>query len=165
MRAVTRIAQVNVRRVVTAGAIVAAGSYLSLGPDLLRELELLQDACIDPWDVLPSATTNAAVVSSRGGAPGSRRNRQVGRPLIGRGRPDHRRLSVNHIAMIVKGGTMVNPTALLLAGKRPTCSAVPGHARLNANKRAARSAGKMSHSSVSGEELMETGILEKERNN
>lgn len=60
MRVMTPVAQENLRRLVAAGGTVVTGTDLSLGPEYHRELELLQDAGIGPWDVLRCATVNAA---------------------------------------------------------------------------------------------------------
>ena len=50
---------------------MATGTDLSLGPELLHELELLQDAGIGGWDVLRSATINGARFLGREGELGS----------------------------------------------------------------------------------------------
>jgi imidazolonepropionase-like amidohydrolase len=70
MRVMTPVAQENLRRLVAAGGTVVTGTDLSLGPEYHRELELLQEAGIGPWDVLCCATTNAADFLGRRGELG-----------------------------------------------------------------------------------------------
>ncbi len=65
MRVMTPVAQDNLRRVVAAGGTVVTGTDLSLGADYHRELELLQDAGLGPWDVLRCATVNGAAFLGR----------------------------------------------------------------------------------------------------
>lgn len=65
MRVMTPVAQENLRRLAAAGGTVVTGTDLSLGADFHRELELLQDAGIGPWDVLRCATVNAAAFLGR----------------------------------------------------------------------------------------------------
>jgi len=65
MRVMTPVAQENLRRVVAAGGLVVTGTDLSLGADYHRELELLQEAGIAPWDVLRCATVNGAAFLGR----------------------------------------------------------------------------------------------------
>jgi imidazolonepropionase-like amidohydrolase len=116
----TPVATENLRRVVEAGGIVASGSDLSLGPDLLHELELLQDAGIEPWEVLASATTGAARYL---GAEESLGTIEAGR-LADLVLVDHDPTTdvsrLADIAMVMKGGQIVDRSALLLPGERPT---------------------------------------------
>jgi imidazolonepropionase-like amidohydrolase len=60
MRVMTPVTQDNLRRVAAAGGTVVTGTDLSLGADFHRELELLQQAGLAPWDVLRCATVNGA---------------------------------------------------------------------------------------------------------
>jgi imidazolonepropionase-like amidohydrolase len=71
MRVMTPVAQENLRRLVAAGGVVVTGTDLSLGPDYHRELRLLQDAGIGPWDVLRCATVNAAAFLGKSGDLGA----------------------------------------------------------------------------------------------
>ena len=126
MRVMTPVAQENVRRVVEAGGIVASGSDLSLGPDLLHELELLQDAGIDPWDVLASATRNAARYLGVEGDLGTIEAGKMADLVLVDRDPTTDVSRLREISMVMKGGQIIDPSALLLAGERPTRSAVPG---------------------------------------
>ncbi|MDG6921691.1 MAG: amidohydrolase family protein [Nitrososphaerota archaeon] len=60
MKTMTPVAQENLKRLMEGGAVVAAGTDLSFGPDFHRELELLQAGGISPMDVIVAATINAA---------------------------------------------------------------------------------------------------------
>jgi imidazolonepropionase-like amidohydrolase len=65
MKVMTPIAQENLRRLVEAGGVIVTGTDLSLGPEYHRELELLQDAGIEPWEILLAATHNGGVFLAR----------------------------------------------------------------------------------------------------
>jgi imidazolonepropionase-like amidohydrolase len=125
MRVMTPIAQENVRRVVQAGGVVAAGSDLSLGPDLLHELELLQIAGIDPWDVLASATTNAARYLGVEEHLGSVETGKMADLVLVEEDPTTDVSRLARAAMVVKGGKIVTPTQLVLPGDRPTRRIMP----------------------------------------
>jgi imidazolonepropionase-like amidohydrolase len=71
MRVMTPVAQDNLRRLVAAGGVVVTGTDLSLGADYHRELELLRDAGLGPWDILRAATANAAAFLGRSGSLGA----------------------------------------------------------------------------------------------
>ena len=132
MRVMTPVAQENVRRVVEAGGIVASGSDLSLGPDLLHELELLQDAGIDPWDVLASATTSAARYLGAEEHLGTVEAGKMADLVLVDQDPTTDVSRLTEISMVVKGGQIVDPSALVLAGERPTRSAAPAQAPISA---------------------------------
>ncbi len=126
MRVMTPVAQENVRRVVEAGGIVASGSDLSLGPDLLHELELLQDAGIDPWDVLASATTSAARYLGVEEHLGTVEAGKLADLVLVDRDPTTDVSRLTEISMVVKGGQIVDPSSLFLAGEPPMRSAAPG---------------------------------------
>ncbi|MDA8312954.1 MAG: amidohydrolase family protein [Actinomycetota bacterium] len=126
MRVMTPVAQENVRRVVEAGGIVASGSDLSLGPDLLHELELLQDAGIDPWDVLASATASAARYLGVEEHLGTVEAGKLADLVLVDQDPTTDVSRLTKISMVVKGGQIVDPSSLLLAGEPPMRSAAPG---------------------------------------
>ena len=71
MRVMTPVAQENLRRLVAAGGTVVTGTDLSLGADYHRELELLRDAGIAPWDILRCATVNGAAFLGKSGELGA----------------------------------------------------------------------------------------------
>jgi imidazolonepropionase-like amidohydrolase len=132
MRVMTPVAQENVRRVVEAGGVVAAGSDLSLGPDLLRELELLQHAGIDPWDVLACATSNAARYLGSEERLGTVEVGKLADLVLVDRDPTTDVAALREISMVMKGGEIVDPSALALAGEPPARPAAPGRAPVRA---------------------------------
>lgn len=122
MRVMTPVAQDNLRRLVAGGAVVATGSDLSLGPDLLRELELLQEAGIDPWDVLACATTNAARFLGAEEDMGTVAPGKVADLVLVDRDPTTDVSRLTDISMVMKGGQLVDRSALHLAGERPAPS-------------------------------------------
>jgi imidazolonepropionase-like amidohydrolase len=119
MRVMTPVAQENVRRVVEAGGVVASGSDLSLGPDLLRELELLQGAGIDPWDVLACATTGAARFLGAEERMGTVEPGKVADLILVDQDPTTDVSRLTDISMVMKGGQVIDRSMLHLAGERP----------------------------------------------
>jgi imidazolonepropionase-like amidohydrolase len=61
MRVMTPIAQENLRLLVESGGVVSTATDLSLGPEIHRELNLLQSAGISTWNILRSATIQGAI--------------------------------------------------------------------------------------------------------
>lgn len=116
MRVMTPVAQENLRRLVAAGGTVVTGTDLSLGPDYHRELELLQDAGIGPWDVLRCATVNAAAFLGK--------NRELGELAPGYAAdlvlvdadPSADARNLARIWQVYKAGEPVDRTALDLPG-------------------------------------------------
>jgi imidazolonepropionase-like amidohydrolase len=123
MRVMTPIAQENLRRLIEAGGVVASGSDLSLGPDLLRELQLLQKAGIDPWDVLACATTGAARFLGAEAHMGSVDPGKVADLVLVERDPTTDVARLAEISMVMKGGQIIDRSTLHLAGERPSPSA------------------------------------------
>ncbi|MDA8310734.1 MAG: amidohydrolase family protein [Actinomycetota bacterium] len=119
MRVMTPVAQDNLRRLVEAGAVVVSGSDLSLGPDLLRELQLLQDAGIEPWDVLCCATTHAARFLDAGLRMGTVEPGKLADLVLVDGDPTTDVSRLLEISMVMKGGEIIDRSTLQLAGERP----------------------------------------------
>jgi len=130
MRVMTPVAQENLRRLVEAGGVVAAGSDLSLGADLIRELELLQAAGIDPWEVLTCATSGAArflgAEDMGAVAPG-----KVADLILADEDPTTDVSRLARISMVMKGGQVIDRSTLHLASDRaapgPTLVRTPDH--------------------------------------
>lgn len=114
------VVQENLRRVIDAGGVVASGTDLALGPELLRELQLLQAAGIEPWDVLASATANAARFLGREGELGSVAIGKRADLILVNQDPTTDVSRLAGISMVMIGGRVVDRTKLRLAGERPT---------------------------------------------
>lgn len=123
MRVMTPVAQDNVRRVVEAGGVVASGSDLSLGPDLLRELQLLQEAGIEPWDVLACATIGAARFLDADARMGAVEPGKLADLVLVNDDPTTDVSRLSDISMVMKGGQIIDRSALHLAGERPSRTA------------------------------------------
>ncbi|MHB1467823.1 MAG: amidohydrolase family protein [Solirubrobacteraceae bacterium] len=118
MEVMTPVAQENLRRLVEAGGTIVTGTDLSLGPDYLRELELLQDAGIEPWDVLRAATHNGGIFLDRRNELGDIAPGRTADIVLLDADPteDVRRLS--QIWRVYKGGEPIDRDALELPGAR-----------------------------------------------
>ncbi len=119
MRVMTPVAQENLRRLVAAGGVVASGTDLSLGPELLRELELLQDAGIEPWDVLACATVHAARFLGADGRMGTVEPGKLADFVLVDEDPTTDVSRLAEVSMVMKGGQVIDRSTLHLAGEQP----------------------------------------------
>lgn len=108
MRVMTPVAQENLRRLSTAGGIVATGSDLSLGPDLHREMELLQAAGLPPWDVLRSATEQGARYLGLQGSLGSVRPGYQADLILLDDDPTDDVSAVSSVSLVIKDGSVLD---------------------------------------------------------
>lgn len=120
LRVMTPVVQENLRRLIDAGGVVATGTDLALGPELLRELHLLQAAGIEPWDVLASATANAARFLGREAELGSVAIGKLADLILVNQDPTTDVSRLAGISMVMIGGRVVDRAKLHLAGERPT---------------------------------------------
>lgn len=118
MEVMTPVAQENVRRLVEAGGTLVTGTDLSLGPDYLHELELLQDAGIAPWDVLRAATHNGGIFLDRRDQLGDIAPGRVADIVLLDADPSEDVRNVSQIWRVYKGGEQVDRDALDLPGAR-----------------------------------------------
>ncbi len=123
MRVMTPVAQENLRRLVESGGVVAAGTDLSLGPELLHELVLLQEGGIEPWDVLTCATLNGARFLGMEQEIGSLRRGNVADLVLCDLDPSTDVSRLRHVSLVVKGGRVIDRSTLNLAGEWPARSA------------------------------------------
>lgn len=117
MRVMTPVAQENLRALVAAGGIVATGSDLSIGPDLHREMELLQVAGIPTWDVIRAATLQGARFLGKEESMGSITPGKVADLLLVEEDPTTDVSLLGRIAMVWKAGQIVDRSALPVRGK------------------------------------------------
>lgn len=120
MRVMTPIAQENLRRLSTAGGVVATGSDLSLGPDLHREMELLQTAGLPPWDVLKSATEHGARYLGMQEILGSVRSGYQADLILVDEDPTDDISRVSSVSMVMKSGTIQDRAALKVTTTSPS---------------------------------------------
>lgn len=116
MRIMTPIAQENLRTLIANGGIVATGSDLSLGPDLHREMELLQAGGVPAWDVLRSATLQAAAFLGKETSMGSIRPGNAADILVVDQDPTTDVANLNAISIVMKAGALIDRSVLALPG-------------------------------------------------
>lgn len=116
MRVMTPVAQENLRALVAAGGVVAAGTDLSLGAEMHRELHLLQAAGIAPFDVLRAATLNGAAFLGVRKDLGSVEAGKLADLLLVEEDPTADVSALASIWMVLKGGLQVDRSALDLPG-------------------------------------------------
>jgi imidazolonepropionase-like amidohydrolase len=116
MKLMTPVAEENIRKVWAAGGVVAAGTDQSSGPALQRELELLVQAGIKPFDVLTIATHNGAVLLGKADSLGSIEPGKLADLLLLNADPTADIDNVKKIAFVMKGGQLIDESKLPLAG-------------------------------------------------
>jgi imidazolonepropionase-like amidohydrolase len=117
MRVMTPVAQENLRALVAAGGLVATGTDLSLGPEMHRELELLQGAGIPPAEVLRAATLNGAIFLGRRADLGSVEAGKLADLLLVEEDPTRDVTALATIAAVFKDGEAVARERLDLPGE------------------------------------------------
>lgn len=124
MRVMTPVAQENIRMLVEAGGILAAGTDLSFGPEMHRELELLAAAGIPAMDVLRCATHGGAEALGRAGELGTVATGAVADLLVLGSDPTSDVHNVSDIVHVLKAGEVVDRSALdLPVNEEATCTA------------------------------------------
>lgn len=116
MKLMTPVAEENIRKVWAAGGVVAAGTDQSSGPALQRELELLVQAGIKPFDVLTIATHNGAVLLGKADTLGSVEPGKFADLLLLNADPSASIENVKNIAFVMKGGQIIDESKLPLGG-------------------------------------------------
>jgi imidazolonepropionase-like amidohydrolase len=116
MKLMTPVAEENIRRIHAAGGVVAAGTDQSSGPALQRELELLVQAGIKPFDVLTIATHNGAVLLGKADILGSIEPGKLADLLLLKADPSADIDNVKKIAFVMKGGQIIDESKLSMAG-------------------------------------------------
>jgi imidazolonepropionase-like amidohydrolase len=116
MKLMTPICEENIRKIHMAGGVVAAGTDQSSGPALQRELELLVQAGIKPFDVLTIATHNGAVLLGKADTLGSVEPGKLADLLLLNADPTADIDNVKKIALVMKGGQIVDESKLPMAG-------------------------------------------------
>jgi imidazolonepropionase-like amidohydrolase len=116
MKLMTPVAEENIRKVWAAGGVVALGTDQSSGPASQRELELLVQAGLKPFDVLTIATHNGAVLLGKADTLGSVEPGKFADLLLLNADPTADIENVKKIAFVMKGGQIVDESKLPLAG-------------------------------------------------
>ncbi|THD59914.1 amidohydrolase family protein [Phenylobacterium sp.] len=116
MKLMTPVAEENIRKVWAAGGVVALGTDQSSGPASQRELELLVQAGLKPFDVLTIATHNGAVLLGKADQLGSVEPGKLADLLLLNADPSADIENVKKIAFVMKGGQIIDESKLPLAG-------------------------------------------------
>ncbi len=116
MRVMTPVAQENLRALVAAGGVVATGTDLSLGPEMHRELYLLQAAGIAPLEVLRCATLHGATFLGARHDLGTVETGKLADLVIVDEDPTRDVGALQSIFMVLKGGSPVARERLDLPG-------------------------------------------------
>lgn len=118
MKVMTPVAQENLRLIDAAGGTIVLGSDQSSGPASHRELELMVQGGIPPLEAIRIATLNAAIFLGKEREMGSVEEGKLadlvlldGDPLVDIG-------NAQGVAMVVKGGVVIDRAALDLPVNR-----------------------------------------------
>jgi imidazolonepropionase-like amidohydrolase len=116
MKIMTPICEENIRKVVAAGGVAALGTDQSSGPAAHREMELLVKAGLTPAQVIKIATHNGAVFLGKADDMGSVEEGKLADLVLLRADPLKDIDNTKAIVLVMKGGRIVDESALPLAG-------------------------------------------------
>ena len=116
MKIMTPIAQENLRKIHSAGGVIALGTDQSNGPAVHREMELLVAAGIAPLDVITIATRNAAIFLGKEKDFGSVKPGLAADLVLLNADPSVDIDNAKDIAAVIKGGVIIDRGSLDLAG-------------------------------------------------
>jgi imidazolonepropionase-like amidohydrolase len=102
------IAQINLKMLVESGGILVTGTDMSSGPDYHRELELLQNGGINPFDIIVAATHNAAYFLSRTQELGAVHVGKLADLILVDEDPTKDVNNLKKISLVVKNGTVID---------------------------------------------------------
>lgn len=116
MKVMTPVAEENIRKVDAAGGVACLGTDQSSGAATHRELELLVQAGIKPLEVLKIATYNCGLFLGREEDFGSIREGRYADMVLLNADPTVDIDNTEKIAMVMKGGKVVDESKLPLPG-------------------------------------------------
>ncbi len=116
MKLMTPICEENIRKIVAAGGVAALGTDQSSGPAAHREMELLVQAGLTPAQVIRIATHNGAVFLGKADDMGSVEEGKLADLVLLNADPLADIDNTKAIALLMKGGTIVDESKLPLAG-------------------------------------------------
>jgi hypothetical protein len=118
MKLMTPICEENIRKVVAAGGVAALGTDQSSGPAAHREMELLVQAGLTPLQVIKIATHNGAVFLGKADDMGSVEEGKLADLVLLNADPLADIDNTKAIALVMKGGKIIDESTLPLAGGR-----------------------------------------------
>jgi imidazolonepropionase-like amidohydrolase len=112
-------AESNVKRLLQAGILIAAGTDAPYpgdfqGEGIHRELELLVESGLTPLEAITIATKNAASIVNAEGEWGTLEPGKLANLVIVEGKPDHNIRDTRNIARVVREGTILDRNKLKL---------------------------------------------------
>lgn len=118
MKVMTPVAQENLRLIVAAGGVIVLGSDQSSGPASHRELELMVEGGIPPLEAIRIGTLNAAIFLGRERDMGSVEPGKLADLVLLSADPLENISNTQEIDMVIKGGKIVDRSALDLPVNR-----------------------------------------------
>lgn len=120
MKIMTPICMENIRKMDASGAVVALGTDQSSGAAAHRELELLVQSGIKPLEVIRIATHNSALLLGKADSLGSVEEGKLADLVLLNSDPTADIDNTADIALVMKGGEIVDESKLPLpGGKQP----------------------------------------------
>jgi imidazolonepropionase-like amidohydrolase len=116
MKLMTPIAQDNLRKVHSAGGIIAIGTDQTIGPAVHREMELLQAVGIPAADIVTIATLNGARHLGKEKDMGSIEPGKIADMVLLNADPTVDVNNMKQIYWVMKGGELIDEDKLPLAG-------------------------------------------------
>ena len=116
MKVMTPICEENIAKIVAAGGVAALGTDQSSGPATQREMELLAQAGIKPSEIIRIATLNGAVFLGKERDMGTVSEGKIADLLLLNADPTVDINNAKNIALVMKGGDMIDESKLPLAG-------------------------------------------------
>lgn len=116
MKIMTPIAQENLRQIHAAGGILAAGTDQTIGPAVHRELELMADAGISPFDIITIATRNGAIFLGKENELGTIEVGKLADMVLLTADPTVDINNAKQIHMVIKNGEVIDRASLPVAG-------------------------------------------------
>jgi imidazolonepropionase-like amidohydrolase len=102
----------NLKMIHDAGGIIALAADRSFGPTALTELQLVVDSGISPFEVIKIATLNAAIFLGKEDELGSIEPGKLADMVLLNADPTKDIGNVKKIAMVIKGGAIIDRTKL-----------------------------------------------------
>jgi imidazolonepropionase-like amidohydrolase len=112
MKVMIPVAQENLKRLQAEGGIISTGTDLTSGPDYQRELELLQESGISPFDVVVAATYNGAIFLSKESELGSITQGKLADLVLLDEDPTKDVRNIKSVSSVVKNGEVIDKTKL-----------------------------------------------------
>lgn len=116
MKLMTPICEENIRKIVAAGGVAALGTDQSSGPAAHREMELLVQAGVPNLEVIKIATLNGAIFLGKADDMGSVEEKKLADLVLLNSDPIANIDNTKDIALVMKGGKILDESKLPLAG-------------------------------------------------